>query len=260
MEATGELAPKNLTETGRREIRHLLRSHDLEMCAVHCPLRFGLDVPDNLQQRLDHIRDTMALAFDLGPRLVIIQAGKVPPLPHSENARGGDGEIGRKGVVEPTGLPISPSPLLPSSSGEGSKSGHMQESLADLGKHGDRTGTILALDTGLDSPETLVAFLDRFDTGSLAVNFNPANLVIAGCNAYDAVKTFRRRIAHVHAQDARRVSPNRMATVPLGHGDIDWMALLAHFEEIDYHGTLTVVGDGQRELTAAVAFLRRFVG
>ena len=59
LEATGELAPQKLTETGRREIRHLLRSHDLEVCAVHCPLRFGLDVPDNLQQRLDHIRDTV---------------------------------------------------------------------------------------------------------------------------------------------------------------------------------------------------------
>ena len=136
----------------------------------------------------------------------------------------------------------------------------MKESLTELGKHGDRTGELVALDTGLDSPETLTSFLDRFDAGSLTINFNPANLVISGFNPYDAVRTFGRRIAHVHAQDARRTSPNRMATVPLGHGDLDWIQMLASFEEIGYRGTLMVSGDGRAELAAGVAFLRRFVG
>ena len=97
------------------------------------------------------------------------------------------------------------------------------------------------------------------DVGSLAVNFNPANLVISGHNPFDAVRTFNKRIAHAHAQDARRISPNRMATVPLGHGDLDWMQLLANFEEIEYRGGLTVLGDDHAELAAGVAFLRRFV-
>src|SRR5437660_9446615 len=78
LEASGELLPQNLTQTGRREITHLLRSHDLSVSAVTCPLRFGLDVADNLEPRLEQIRLTMSLAFELGPRIVIIQPGRVP--------------------------------------------------------------------------------------------------------------------------------------------------------------------------------------
>jgi L-ribulose-5-phosphate 3-epimerase len=219
----GELWPQNLTQTGRREILHLLRSHDLAVSALVCPLRRGLDVAEDLEPRMEQIRLTMALAFELGPRLVIIQAGRVPEKEDD--------------------------PRFPL----------MKESLDGLGRHGDRTGVTIALDTGLNSPESLVKYLGCFDVGSLAVNFNPANLVIAGHSPYDAVRTFHKRSASVHAQDARRISPNRMATVPLGHGDLDWMQLLANFEEIEYRGPLTVLGNDRAELAQGVAFLRRFV-
>ena len=35
------LAPDRLSQTGRREFRHLLRGHNLELTAVGCPLRRG---------------------------------------------------------------------------------------------------------------------------------------------------------------------------------------------------------------------------
>jgi sugar phosphate isomerase/epimerase len=243
LEAAGELLPQNLTQTGRREILHLLRSHDLTVSALFCPLRHGLDVAADLEPRLQQIRLTMALAFDLGPRLVIIQPG-------------------------PINSPLAPGVPCPRGPSEGAPSvggpawachPSLKESLDALGRHGDRTGVTIALDTALDSPETLVNFLGCFDVGSLAVNFNPANLVIGCHNPYDAIRTFYKRIATVHAQDARRISPNRMATVPLGHGDLDWMQLLANFEEIDYRGPLTVLADNRVELAPGVAFLRRFV-
>ena len=203
---------------------------------------------------MEQIRLTMQLAFDLGPRLVIIQAGRIPasPLP-----TGGEGPGVRGSNTQVLGvLPPHPQPL--SLGGERGEN-LMTESLESLGRHGDRTGVMIALDTGLDSPETMMAFLARFDVGSLAVNFNPANLVISGHNPYDAVRTFNKRMVHAHAQDARRTSPNRMATVPLGHGDLDWMQLLANFEEVDYRGGLTVLGDDHADVAAGVSFLRRFV-
>jgi L-ribulose-5-phosphate 3-epimerase len=243
----GELWPQNLTQTGRREILHLLRSYDLAVSALVCPLRRGLDVAEDLEPRMEQIRLTMALAFDLGPRVVIIQAGRVPspPLPAGE------------GPPSSASLPLGEGSGV--SAPDDPRAALMKESLDALGRHGDRTGVMIALDTGLDSPETLAKYLGCFDVGSLAVNFNPANLVIAGHSPYDAVRTFHKRIATVHAQDARRISPNRMATVPLGHGDLDWMQLLANFEEIEFRGPLTILADNRAELAAGVAFLRRFV-
>jgi sugar phosphate isomerase/epimerase len=219
--AQGELLPPQLTQSGRREVRHLLRSHDLELSAVFCPLRRGLDEAENQEARIDFVRQVMDLSFDLGPRLVIVQAGRMPEKPEDAN--------------------------FP----------RMHDALEALGRHGDRSGTRLALDTGLESAETLTQFLARFDTGSLGVNYNPANLLVSGHNPYESARVFRQRILHANAQDARRVSPNRTATVPVGHGDLDWLLLLGTLEEIEYHGALDVLGDDVAELGGGVNVLRR---
>ena len=219
--AQGDLSPQTLSQSGRREVRHLLRSYNLDLTAVSCPLRRGLDVAENQEARIDFVRQVMSLSFDLGPRLVIVQAGRMPEK--------------------------EADPAFPL----------MRDALEALARHGDRTGTRLALDAGLESAEVLTAFLGRFDTGSLGVNYNPANLLVSGHNPYEAARVFRTRILHADAQDARRVSPNRTATVPVGHGDIDWLLLLGTLEEVEYHGALDVVGDDAGELGAGVNFLRR---
>src|SRR5262245_47106743 len=74
----GELSPDALSQTGRRELRHLLRSHDLELTALNCPLRRGLDTAENLQPRIEYLQRVLTLAFDLGPRIAIVQAGRIP--------------------------------------------------------------------------------------------------------------------------------------------------------------------------------------
>src|SRR6185437_954455 len=88
---------------------------------------------------------------------------------------------------------------------------------------------------------TLAAFLDRFDTGSLGVNLDPANLLLHGFDPYESIQALGRRIVHAHAKDARQDSASRSAEeVPLGHGDIDWMKFLGVLEEVEYRGWLTI--------------------
>jgi sugar phosphate isomerase/epimerase len=229
VDAAGDLAPQNLSQTGRREFRHLLRAHNLELTALGCPLRRGLDVAENLEARIDHVKRVMSLSFDLGPRITIVQAGRVPDKPDDPRA------------------------------------GLLSEALRALGSHGDRTGTVLALETGLESGEVLRDFLNGFDTGGLGVNLDPANLVINGFDPYESARALQGKVAHCHAKDARQAGANRAAReVPLGHGDIDWMRFLSVLEEIEYRGWLTVEregGDrGLADVEAGVVFLRRFVG
>ncbi len=76
LDAVGELAPDRLSQTGRRELRHLLRSHNLEMAAVGCPLRRGLDVAENQESRIEHVKKVLTLSFDLGARLVTAEVGR----------------------------------------------------------------------------------------------------------------------------------------------------------------------------------------
>jgi sugar phosphate isomerase/epimerase len=229
VDAAGELGPDRLSQTGRRELRHLLRSHNLELTALGCPLRRGLDTAENQQARIDHVRKVLALSYDLGPRIVIVQAGRVPEQDDDPRA------------------------------------GLLREALLALGQYGDRVGARLALETGLESGEVLRRFLDRLDTGGLGANLDPANLLINGLDPYAAARALRGRIVHSHARDARQAAANRAAQeVALGHGDIDWMLMVSVLEEIDYRGWLTVEREGGEDrlgdVEAGVGFLRRLVG
>jgi sugar phosphate isomerase/epimerase len=227
--AIGPLAPDALSQTGRREFRHLLRAHNLELTALGCPLRRGLDTAENQEARIDHIRKVLSLSFDLGPRVVVIEPGRI-----SDDAKDPRFQL-------------------------------LSEALRALGHHGDRTGTTLALETGLEPGDVLRRFLDRFDIGGLGVNLDPANLLLHGFDPYASVKALAGKIVHAHAKDARQAGSSRVAQeVPLGHGDIDWFQFFGALEEVEYRGWLTIEresGDNRlADVTAGVAFLRRFVG
>ncbi len=228
MDAAGEMAPERLTDTGKREIRHLLRSHGLELTALGCPLRHGLDESTNLQQRMDRVRQVMALSFDLGARVVVVQAGH---------------------VAEDTAEP---------------RTALLRESLLALGQFGDRTGTTLALETGLESGATLKTFLDTLDTGGLGVNYDPGNLLVNGFDPVESLTALKGRITHVHAKDARRVNISRTVEVPVGHGDIDWMQVLGMLAGFDYRGWVVIRCESGQDRLADVAasatFLRRLAG
>jgi sugar phosphate isomerase/epimerase len=227
--AVGDLSPKALSQTGRREFRNLLRAYNLELTALGCPLRHGLDTPEGQEVRIAHVKQVMSLSFDLGPRVVVVQAGRVPEDITTSQAR------------------------------------FLTEALLVLGQHGDRTGTILALETGLESGAALRQFLDRLDTGGLGVNFDPANLLLHGLDPYESARALHGRIVHSHAKDARQAAASRAAQeVPLGHGDIDWMRYLGVLTEIEYRGWLTIkreTGDHRlADVAAGVKFVRHFMG
>jgi L-ribulose-5-phosphate 3-epimerase len=226
VDAVGDLDPRQLSATGRRDFRRLMRSLNLELCALGCPMQRGLDVAEGQQARIDRLMMTLALSFELGPRIVVIEAGHIP-----EDDK-------------------DPGHVL------------LSEALSVLGHHGDRIGAVVALETGLESGAQLASFLDRFDTGGLRVNFDPANLMVHGFDPEQAARDLRGRIAQVHAKDARRAGASRLAQeVALGHGDIDWIALLGALEESTYRGFLTIERDGGADRVADVAagvqFLRR---
>lgn len=228
LDATGDLAPDRLSDTGRRELRHLLRSHNLELTALGAPLRHGLDVVQNQDARIDYLRKTMALSFDLGPRLVLVQAGRVPE-------KADDPRLAR-----------------------------LTEALLALGQHGDRTGTVLALETGLEPGEQLRDYLAGLATGGLGVNYDPANLLLNGFDPIANLTPLRHLLRHVHAHDARVTAANRVAAeVPLGAGDIDWMQFLATLSALEYGGWVVVereTGTNQLvDVAAGVAYLRRLL-
>jgi L-ribulose-5-phosphate 3-epimerase len=224
-DAIGDLSPATLSQTGRSAFRNLLRSHNLELTALACPLRRGLDSPENQEQRIDHLKAVLGLSVDLGARVAITQAG---PISEKSN--------------DPRGL-------------------RLIEVLQTLGHHGDRIGAVLALQTGLESGAVMADFLYRFrfDTNSLGVNLDPAKFLLHDFDPGASARALRGKVVHVRVADARLASVPQ--DVPLGQGDVDWPHYLEVLEEIEYHGWLTVDrssgGNRVADIVADISFLEQ---
>jgi sugar phosphate isomerase/epimerase len=227
VDASGDLNADRLGETGRREFKNLLRSFNLELAALNLPLRQGLDVQVFQQERIDTARKALQLSFDLGARKVVIP---MPKLPTEEQ---------------------SP------------RSAVLRETLSVLGAFGDRIGSLLALEIGFDPSTAVNAYLDTFDTGSLKVTYDPANMLVHGHDPLANLAPLQARLAHVHARDARSAGLSRgLQEVPVGAGDVDWLAFTATLQVLEFRGFLTVEreqGDNKlADVAAGVKFLRRF--
>src|SRR5262249_27460133 len=142
-----DLAPERLSQTGRREFRNLLRSHALDLTALGCPLRRGLDQPDDLQPRIEYVRTVMSLSYDLGGRAAIVEMPRLPVLRPDESAAPA---FSGAGLILASALRSVDAATL------------LRESLTDLGAHGDRTGTVLALEIGIDPAEKVAEYLAGF--------------------------------------------------------------------------------------------------
>ena len=226
--AVGDFAPDRLGDTGRRELLTLLRSHGLDLAALSCPLRRGLDAAENQAERVEYVRRIMQLAFDLGPRKVVVPLPVVPTDPETPRAK------------------------------------VLREVLRDLAAFGDRIGTRLCLEVGLDTGEAVRDYLAGFDAGSLGVTYDPANFLLNGLDPVANLSALGPVIGLVHARDGRTATVSGGGReVPVGAGDVEWMMLVATLEAVDYRGYIVVdrKTGGQRfaDVTAGVEFLRRFV-
>jgi sugar phosphate isomerase/epimerase len=225
IDVAGDLAPGRLSGTGRREIRQLLRSHQLELTALGCPLRHGLDESENLDGRIDYVRQVLTLSVDLGSRTVIVRAGRIPNETEHD-------------VVTT-----------------------LIDALTDLASHGDRIGATLALASGREAGSALAAFLNRFNTAALAANLDPGQFLMSGLDPVEGAQALASWLVHCWATDARRGTRERAGQqMALGEGDLDWLQFLAVLEQINYRGGL-VIGRDQAaplaELAAGIAFLGR---
>jgi sugar phosphate isomerase/epimerase len=134
-----------------------------------------------------------------------------------------------------------------------------------LARYAEDRGCVLATETGPESPEALLRFLKKVPGRGIAVNYDPANLVM--CGPFDhigGVKTLRDYIAHTHAKDGLCLGHGKWIETPLGEGGVVFPYWLAALDKVGYDGFLTIereVGaDPVRDIARAMSFLRGFEG
>ncbi len=239
VDAVGDVAHDALGTTGRREFRNLLRSFNQTLAAVSVPLRHGLDTFAHQQQRIDHIKAVMQLAYDLGANKVVVP---LPRLPKPDE----------KPAADPTPFLFFKEP---------SKGELLREALVALGGHGDRVGVTVCVEAGLDSGAATAAYLDGFESGSLRVTFDPANFLSNGHDPLASLMSLGKRVRHAHARDVRTGTAAGGATeVAVGAGEVEWLSLVAGLSATDFGGFVCVERGGEAaDVPGGVAFLRRFI-
>lgn len=137
----------------------------------------------------------------------------------------------------------------------------MHEVCYELAEYAKSVGGHFAVETGPERSELLKKFLDSLGSDGVAVNLDPANLVMcAGDDPVNAVHNLKDYIVHTHAKDGIKLcefdtkalySPRYYGLprlkgslcyreVPLGEGGVHFDTYLAALREIGFDGYLTI--------------------
>lgn len=220
----GENAPENLTPAKRRELLDFVKSNGLRFSAICGDLGRGFGHADRNPELIEKSKRILDLAKELETDIVTTHIGVVPEDP----------------TVERYGI--------------------MQDACGELARYADSVGAHFAIETGPERSAVLKKFLDGLHSTGVAVNLDPANLVmVVGDDPVEAVHNLKDYIVHTHAKDGIMLQktlpeyiygvtpkPEDIAgikffrEVPLGEGSVSFAPYLKALEEIGYRGFLTI--------------------
>lgn len=140
----------------------------------------------------------------------------------------------------------------------------------DLLDHIARNSQNLHLETGQESADHLLEFIDDIDRDNLFINFDPANMILYGTgDPIEALKKVGHLVRSVHCKDGTWAPEAERGTgwgceVPLGTGDVGIENYLRTLKEIGYTGPLTIEReipqDRERQKTDVGAAVRLLEG
>ena len=134
----------------------------------------------------------------------------------------------------------------------------MTRTLCDYAK---ANGQKIHLETGQEPGDVLVKFIEATGCDNLFVNFDPANLILYGCDEpIETLKKIAPYVKSVHCKDAKWAT-NRGAEwgteVPFGEGDVNAKLFLQTLHDIGFNGALIIErenrGDPERQAKEALA-------
>lgn len=241
---SGENSPENLNAAARHALLDEVKSSGLVFSALCGDLGRGFGNKELNPELIEKSKRIIDLAKDLETDVVTTHIGVVP----------GDKNHERYKI--------------------------MQEACFELSRYADSIDAHFAIETGPETSETLKGFLDSLDSTGVAVNLDPANLVmVTGDDPVKAVHNLKKYIVHTHAKDGNKLADGNpefiygvvhpvpeefrgvkyFEEVPLGTGTVDFPAYLKALEEIGYRGFLTIereVGENpEADIKTAADFL-----
>ncbi|MEG1687096.1 MAG: sugar phosphate isomerase/epimerase family protein [Angelakisella sp.] len=243
----GAMSPEELTPAKRRAFLEMAKGYGLTISALCGDLGQGFGNGEKNPALIERSKRILDLAKDLETSIVTTHIGVVPGDPNHDRYK------------------------------------VMQQACFSLAQYADSMQAHFAIETGPEPSAVLKTFLDGLHSTGVAVNLDPANLVmVTGDDPAQAVHNLSKYIVHTHAKDGRKLlerdpeiiygvrsieevieEGQAFIELPLGAGDVNWSQYLKALDDIGYHGFLTIereVGtDPAADIGKAVSFLHRYV-
>lgn len=221
----GDFSPENMNGEKIREVLDIVKSNGLIFSAICGDLGCGFTDREKNTVNIEKSKRIMELAKNLECDIVTTHIGVVPSDCRNERYK------------------------------------IMQEACFALAEFADGMESHFAVETGPETSATLKAFLDSLNSNGVAVNLDPANLVmVTGDDPVGAVYNLKDYIVHTHAKDGIKLKDSNpefvykvvhpvpkeysekgfFREVPLGTGGVDFKAYLKALEDIGYKGFLTI--------------------
>ena len=242
----GEMSPEELKGQKRRDFLNMVKDNGLVISALCGDLGRGFGNPELNPGLIERSKLILDMAKELETDIVTTHIGVTPADPGHPRYR------------------------------------IMQDACGELAAYADSMKAHFAIETGPEPSLVLRNFLDSLHSTGVAVNLDPANLVmVTGDDPVKAVHNLKDYIVHTHAKDGVRLierdpeviyglvngdpgAEPAYLEVPLGEGSVPWQGYLQALTDIGYTGFLTIereVGDDPAaDISKAVSFLRGFIG
>jgi sugar phosphate isomerase/epimerase len=195
-----------LTRAGIRIVSGMFRSVGEDYTTLETIRLTGGLVPDaTWEENWRRLQDTVQIASRLGLKLVMFHAGFLPHQP-------GDPAFAK-----------------------------MIDRLRRVGRLFAERGIVLGCETGQETAAALKEFLVHLNEPNVAVNFDPANMILY--NNGDPIAALRHLgtlVKSCHVKDAIRTRVPGMwgDEVVVGTGQVDWLAFFTALAEGDFAGDL----------------------
>lgn len=244
----GDFAPENMTDAKIADTLDIVKSYGLVFSAICGDLGHGFTDQETNPANIDKSKRIMELAKKLECNIVTTHIGVVPSDPNHDRYK------------------------------------IMQEACFELAEFADSMDSHFAVETGPETSATLKGFLDSLNSKGVAVNLDPANLVmVTGDDPVQAVYNLKDYIVHTHAKDGIMVKKSNpeyiyrsvhpipeeyrdgkfFEEVPLGTGSVPFADYLKALEDIGYRGFLTIereCGDTpEKDIKIALDYLKNII-
>lgn len=117
------------------------------------------------------------------------------------------------------------------------------DTIRDLAQYMKEQGQYFLLETGQETPTTLLRFIEACGTGNLGINLDSANLILYGkANPIDALDVIGPYVRGIHAKDGL-YPQNGMylgREVKVGEGKVNFPVFIQRLREVGYDGALTI--------------------